>query len=75
MGLGGCIICSVDRKGLRVVLGIPVRYEILYVLAIGFPDETVVLGEVTGDNIRYWRSGDDVHHVPKRALTDIILDL
>ena len=75
MGLAGCIIGSVDRKGLRVALGIPVRYEILYVLAIGYPAEEIVIEEAGDDgNIRYWRSADGVHHVPKRSLTDIIFE-
>ena len=74
MGLAGCIIGSVDRKGLRVVLGIPVRYEILCVLAIGYPAEEVVLEDVKDDDIKYWRSTDGVHHVPKRSLDDLLFE-
>jgi nitroreductase/ribosomal protein S18 acetylase RimI-like enzyme len=74
MGLAGCIIGSIDRKGLRVVLGIPVQYEILYVLAIGYPAEEVVLEEMRGDSIKYWRSSDGVHHVPKRSLDDLLFE-
>ncbi|HER43490.1 MAG TPA: GNAT family N-acetyltransferase, partial [Candidatus Eisenbacteria bacterium] len=74
MGLAGCIIGSVDRGGLRVVLGIPVRYEILYVIAIGFPAEDVVIEDVRDGEIRYWRSEDGVHHVPKRSLGEIIFE-
>jgi nitroreductase/ribosomal protein S18 acetylase RimI-like enzyme len=74
MGLAGCIVGSVDRKGLRVVLGIPVSYEILYVLALGYPAEEVVIEEVREGDIRYWRSGDGVHHVPKRSLNEILFE-
>jgi len=73
-GLGGCIIASIDRDGLRKALGIPERYEILLVLALGKPKETVVIETVgaSGDT-KYWRDSDGVHHVPKRQLDDIIV--
>jgi nitroreductase len=73
-GLGGCIIASVDREGLRQALEIPPRYEILLVLALGKPKETVVIETVEGSgDIKYWRDSKDVHHVPKRSLSDIII--
>lgn len=73
-GLGGCMIGSVDRARLRTVLDIPERYEILLVLAIGHPKETVVLEEVGPDgDIRYYRDAEGVHHVPKRRLDEIII--
>jgi nitroreductase len=74
-GLGGCIIGSIARDELRKALAIPTRYEILLVLALGKPKETVVIEKVGSDgDIRYWRDRQDIHHVPKRALDDIIID-
>ena len=73
-GLGGCMIASIRRPGLREILAIPERYEILLVIALGRPVETVILEAVkAGENIRYWRDSEGRHHVPKRALDDIIL--
>jgi nitroreductase len=73
-GLGGCMIASVKKPALREALGIPLRYEILLVLALGKPKETVVLETVGPDgDIKYWRDAEGVHHVPKRCLEDIIL--
>ncbi|NLW60087.1 MAG: nitroreductase family protein [Firmicutes bacterium] len=74
-GLGGCIIGAIDREGLRQALQIPAHLEILLVLALGRPQEEVVLETVdeSGD-IRYWRDEKGVHHVPKRALADLIID-
>ena len=73
-GLGGCIIGSVSRDTLRRILDIPAQYEILTVLALGVPKETVVIEEVKPDgDIRYWRDAESVHHVPKRRLEDIIV--
>jgi nitroreductase len=73
-GLGGCLVGSVQRDQLREVLGIAERYEILLVLALGKPKETVVLEQVGPDgDIKYWRDSAGVHHVPKRALRDVIV--
>jgi len=73
-GLGGCMIGSIDRDGLRQELEIPERYEILLVLALGQPNETVVIEEVSPDgDIKYYRDDEDVHHVPKRSLDELIL--
>jgi len=72
-GLGGCMIGSIDRDALRMVLGVQDHFEIVLVLALGKPGETVVVEEVREGNIKYWRDTDGVHHVPKRAIRDLIL--
>jgi nitroreductase len=73
-GLGGCIIGTVKREELRKALEIPSRYEILIVLALGKPKETVVIEPAgpAGD-IKYWRDNQGVHHVPKRSLDSIVI--
>lgn len=73
-GFGGCIIHSVNRDKLRKLLNISEQYEILYVLALGKPAETVVIEEVKDDDIKYWRDENSIHHVPKRPLDEIILE-
>lgn len=73
-GLGGCMIGSIKEEGLRTALDIGARYEILLVLALGRPRERVVLEEMGADgDIKYWRDEDQVHHVPKRALDELII--
>ena len=75
-GIGGCMIGSVNKDDLQAALKIPDQYEILLVLALGIPAETVVLEEMeTGGSIKYYRDDSDVHHVPKRKLDDVILDI
>lgn len=74
-GLGGCIIGSVDRDKLRENLKIPSHFDILQVLALGKPKETVVIEPLPADgDIKYWRDPNGVHHVPKRALDDLIIN-
>ena len=73
-GLGGCMIGSVNRERLRKNLNIEDHLEILLVVALGKPQETVVLETVGPDgDIKYWRDSEGVHHVPKRRLEDIIV--
>ena len=45
------------------------------IVAIGKPDETIVLTDV-GPNgeTNYYRDENDVHYVPKRSLDDLIIN-
>lgn len=73
-GLGGCMIASARRTRIQEVLGIPDRYRILLVLALGKPVETVVTEPVGEDgSVKYYRDADQVHHVPKRSLNELII--
>ncbi len=73
-GLGGCMIGSIDRDSLRAALDIPGHLDILLVLALGKPAETIVLQHDTPpDDTPYWRDADGVHHVPKRSTDEVLL--
>lgn len=73
-GIGGCMIGSIQRDNLRQALSIPERYDILLVLALGYPNEQVVMEDVGPDgDIKYYRDAQGIHHVPKRTLDDVIL--
>jgi nitroreductase len=72
-GLGGCIFSSIDRSALREALELPEALQILLVLALGAPAETVVIEDLPpGGSIHYWRDDEQVHHVPKRSLEELI---
>lgn len=75
-GLGGCILASIKRELLRDTLHIPENYKIIQVIALGKPKEIVVIENMpaSGD-YKYWRDEQQVHHVPKRSLDEIILKL
>jgi len=73
-GLGGCMVGSIDRQGLRRALRIPNHLQILLVLALGRPKEMVVLEMGRSpDEVPYWRDADGVHHVPKRRLEELLV--
>lgn len=71
--VGACIIKSIKKQQLRGILQLDERYEILLVIALGYPAETVIIEQVKNDDIRYWRDKQDIFHVPKRALKDVII--
>lgn len=73
-GLGGCMIASINKNGLREALKIPEKFEIVLVIAIGKPKEKVVIEPVGNEgDIKYWRDTEGVHHVPKRSLDELII--
>lgn len=73
-GLGGCMIGTVQREKLRAAIQISPRYEISLVVAIGKPNEEIVLEPMPADrNTAYWRDAEGRHHVPKRSLDDVII--
>ena len=74
-GFGGCMIYSVNRDKLRELLNLSEQFDIIQVLALGKPKETVVLEELKDGDVKYWRDENQIHHVPKRALDEIILEI
>jgi len=71
-GLGGCRIASL-APGLRDVFDLGDHLQVLQVIALGRPAEAVFLNEQgPGEDIKYWRDTDQIHHVPKRPLQEII---
>jgi nitroreductase len=74
-GLGGCIIGSIRREEFREKIGIPPKYEILLILALGKTIEKVVVEDIKNGDVKYWRDMDKIHHVPKRTVEELILKL
>ncbi|HTZ22187.1 MAG TPA: nitroreductase family protein [Opitutaceae bacterium] len=73
-GYGACIMDAMDREALHHVLGLMPELEIELVLALGRPAEKVELEELLlGGSRAYWRTTDQVHHVPKRRLEDVLI--
>lgn len=74
-GLAGCMIGSIQRERLADMLNIDEKYKILLVIAIGRPKEKTIIENIgQGGDIRYWRDNNNVHHIPKRTLKNIIID-
>lgn len=77
LGLGCCIIKAFNAVKIKEILELPHNYEPLYVIAIGKPLERILIEDLKGfseENIKYYRTPDGVHHVPKRLLEDLIIN-
>lgn len=73
-GIGGCMIGSINTEIIRRALDVSERFEVLLVLALGYPKEKIVLEDIGPDgDIKYYRDENDVHHVPKRRLEDVLI--
>ena len=69
------MVGSINRERLAEVLGLASHYEILLVLAIGRPKEKVVVEDIAQDGATQgWWDNEGVRHVPKRLLSDIIIN-
>jgi nitroreductase len=77
IGLGGCFIGAINKEKLREELNIAQELTIMLIIALGESAEEVVIESTvdTNGNIRYWRDENGIHHVPKRPLDEIIVDM
>lgn len=74
-GLGGCMIASLKKDKLRNEMKIPDNFDILLVLALGLPVEKIIIEDIKNDDVKYWRDSENNHHVPKRKLDELIINL
>lgn len=74
MGMGGCMLGAINRPKLAEAIHVPQGYQIKLVVALGYPKEQVVLEEIKADgNKKYYRDSNQVHHVPKIRVEDLIV--
>jgi nitroreductase len=72
-GFGGCIIASVKKQELAALLNLPENLKIIQVIALGKPKETVIIEDMKNGRVEYWRDEQQVHHVPKRGLGEVLI--
>ncbi len=70
-GVASCWLGAIDKEKIRQILSVPKRYNVEFVLALGYPAEKSVVEKYKGD-VKYWRDKKGVLHVPKRSLADIV---
>lgn len=74
-GLGGCMIGNYSGEEVSRELSLPGHLIPVLVVAIGKPQETIVLTDVDSNGpTDYYRDENDVHYVPKRKLGDLLIN-
>jgi nitroreductase len=73
-GYGGCMLGAINRPKLDANMGILDQFETLLVLALGKPNENVILEDLETDgDIKYYRDEEGNHYVPKRTMDELIV--
>ena len=70
-GIGGCRIGAFSPK-LADIFKLEQHQELSLVVALGYPAEQVVIETSRDGDIKYWRDENELHHVPKRELSEIL---
>ncbi len=69
--IGSCILCKIEKNKIQEILKIPDNLHVDSVIAFGYKAEQSVV-ENLKESVEYWRDENEVLHVPKRNLDDII---
>lgn len=72
-GFGGCMIGGFQAERLNCDFGIPSRFVPQLALALGKPQERVMLTDLREGDTSYYRDAGNVHYVPKRSLEEILI--
>ncbi|MGN1349110.1 MAG: nitroreductase family protein [Acutalibacteraceae bacterium] len=73
-GLGGCMIGNFVPEEVKEKLNFADNLQPMLIVALGKPAEKIVITEIeNGESTKYYRDENDVHYVPKRKLSDIII--
>lgn len=71
LGIGGCVIGSVNKENLRNILNVPEEYDIALAVALGYKAHES-FAEDNDDTVKYSMDEQGNFHVPKRPLEKVI---
>lgn len=74
MGLGTCWLGAIDYEKISELAGISDQYKLISAVAVGYPAYKSIYEASKGD-IKYYLDEEEVLHVPKRELAEIILNI
>lgn len=72
--LGTCWLGAINREKISKILNFPENLKLLYLLAVGVPAQESRICEMKDNDVKYFMDNDNVLNVPKRALTDIVVE-
>ncbi len=73
-GWGACMIYSFERGAAHSLLKVDINYKIALLVGLGVALEKRVAEPMPEDgSFNYWRDANQVHHVPKRSLKELVI--
>ena len=74
-GISGCIIGSHNTENILREFGLDDDIDIRLCIALGKAAENIILEDTIDGGLRYYRDAENNHHVPKRKLSDIVIEI
>ena len=66
-------IYNCERFCSKSVIHINDDFDISLVIALGYPNENIIIEDIKDGNFKYWRDEKENHYVPKRPFEEIII--
>lgn len=74
-GYGICIFSGRGKAEIARLFELPAHLSINALVGVGKPIDEVILEDArNSDDVRYWRDEEGRHHVPKRPLSELIVE-
>lgn len=72
-GYAGCILASIDKVEYKKLFNLENHLEPMFIIALGVRDESIKVVDVEQDT-NYYRDDNGTHFVPKRKLSEVLID-
>lgn len=74
LGINTCWLGAIDRRGIKQALGIDDKYDITYLLGLGYGSQTGDVFDMT-DSVKYYFDENGNVHVPKRTMDEVLIEI
>ncbi|MCX7715257.1 MAG: nitroreductase family protein [Clostridia bacterium] len=71
-GLATCWLGAINREKIKQTLKLEENLSVVYLLALGYPAQKSVADKMT-DSVKYYLDKNNVLHVPKRSLDEVLV--
>ena len=69
--IGSCMLLNINREKIRKILKIPDTLYIDAIIALGYKNEQAIIEDMI-ESPQYYRDENEVLHVPKRTIKEIL---
>ena len=73
MGIASCWLGAIDRAAIKQILGLDDKFEVLYLLALGYPAQKSKAVKMQDASTKYYLDENGELNVPKRSIEEILI--